>query len=105
MLFEGTDALLRLNPCAGDDRVVRKILWVRREEPHPSIGVEHPMAPAPGIPEFWFERPAVGPIVDQLRPIILTRRSHYRETHAQDGLLPPRLEILYGHCRATLEIY
>src|SRR5271168_3800571 len=101
--FERDDGFLRLSICAGKECIVRKELGVRGEKPHRRVSIEDPMAPALRIAEFWFEGPAVGAIVDQLRSVVLTRRSQDHEAHAQDGLLLPRLILLYGHCRAAFK--
>ncbi len=63
------------------------------------------MAPALGISKFGLEGPAVGTIIDQLRRVVLTCRSHDLEAHAQDGLVLPRLKLLCRHSRTTLETH
>src|ERR1700744_6618408 len=63
------------------------------------------MAPPLGISKLGLKCPAISTIIDQLRWIILAGRGHDSQACSKDRLLLPRLELLYSHCRATLEIH
>ena len=51
------------------------------------------------------ERPAVGAPVDQLRRVVLARRSHHLEAEAHERLLLPLRVLAQGHGRGPLEVH
>ena len=55
--------------------IAREEVMVGGEEPHGSVGVEYPVAPASRQAEFGPESPAVGTIINQLRWVVLAGRS------------------------------
>src|SRR5580704_9687706 len=101
MPFKGADRCfgLRLGNRNVEKRVVGGV------EPYSCISIEHPMAPALRIAEFWLEGPAVNAPVNELRGIILTGRRDYLQTDAQQHLLVPFHVRLRGHCWTALEIH
>ena len=51
---------------------------------------------------MWFF--TTGTLVDEPGKVVLTRRSHQRETGPNEGLLSPRTKLLWRHGRAALEV-
>ena len=51
---------------------------------------------------MWFF--TTGTPVDDPGRVVLTRRSHQRETGPNEGLLSPRTKLLWRHGRAALEV-
>src|SRR5262249_23356420 len=74
-------------------------------KPGPSVGIHHPMAPAPREAKLRFKAPTVVTPIDQLCRVVLTRGCDNPQTHADDGFLPPLLVIPSRHRGPTSEIY
>src|SRR5207245_8857573 len=85
--------------------IPRKEIVIGGEEPHCSIGVEHPMCPTPRKTNLWFKSPAVRTIINQLCGVVLPGWSHHFETSAEKCFLLPFPETLHVHCGSTFQVH
>src|SRR6516225_27119 len=79
MRLEGADGLFGLGVHSRTEFVMRKKLLVGSKKPNRSVGIDDPITPALRQANFGLERPAVVTVVQQLRRVILTGRSHHLE--------------------------
>ena len=63
------------------------------------------MSPASRQADLWLERPAVGPIINQLRGVILSGRDYSLETDAEKCFLLPFAKLPEIHRRPTLQVH
>src|SRR5438094_5779517 len=83
---------------------MRKEFVVGGEKPHCCVGIDYPVAKSSRQANFRFKSPTVCPVIDQLRRVVLSGRSHYPEAHTHEGLLPPFAVVPHVHGRTTLQI-
>src|SRR5215469_18055564 len=101
MAFERTDRLLGLR-LRHRTRIERRI---RSVKPCPAISVEHPVSPSLGIPELRLEGPAIDAPINQLRRIVLSRRSNDFQADTQQHLLLPLCELRGFHGRTAHQVH
>src|SRR5215472_351495 len=101
MALEGPDRLFGLWRRVWDVKVCR----VCCVEPSPSITIQHPIAPASGVPEFRLESPPVNSPIKQIRGIVLPGRRNHSDAHTQNGLLLPLRELLQRHGWPSPQVY
>src|ERR1700757_1459924 len=78
---------------------------VGSKQPQCSIAVDHPVSPASRQADLWLERPAVGPIINQLCGVILSGRDYNLETDAEKRFLLPFTKFLEIHRWSALQVH
>src|ERR1700751_849745 len=105
MAFEGANGPLRLRVDPGGVLVAGEEFGVGSKEPCSCVGINNPMTPAPGVPNFGFKGPAVRSEINQFRGVILTRRRYQFEAGTENGLLPPFAELVNAHRSTTYQVH
>src|ERR1700746_3534071 len=78
---------------------------VGSEQPQCSVAVDHPMSPASRHADLWLERPAVGPIINQLCGVILSGREYNFQADAEKRFLLPFTKFLEIHRWPALQVH
>ncbi len=102
--FEGADRFLRLSYRARVELVVRKKLGIGSEEPHASVRINHPLAPAPGEPSSGLKAQRLALWLMSRVGSYWPGRSRHGETGPDEGLLSPGTELLWRHGRSAFEL-